>query len=92
MKTLQIKNIIAKMTFQPRIVGAPNTLDYRVYFEDSSKKVISPFHDIPLYANAEKTLLNMVVEIPRWSNSKLEISKSIPFNPILQDTKKVFLY
>ena len=30
----------------------------------------------------------MIVEIPRWSNAKLEISKEEQFNPILQDTKK----
>ncbi|NXD32758.1 IPYR pyrophosphatase, partial [Spelaeornis formosus] len=30
----------------------------------------------------------MIVEIPRWSNAKLEISKEDQFNPILQDTKK----
>jgi hypothetical protein len=35
---------------------------------------VSPFHDIPLFANAEKTILNMVVEIPRWTNAKLEVS------------------
>lgn len=35
---------------------------------------VSPFHDIPLFANAEKTVFNMVVEIPRWSNAKLEVT------------------
>lgn len=35
--------------------------------------VYSPFHDIPLYANAEKTIFNFVVEIPRWTNAKLEV-------------------
>jgi inorganic pyrophosphatase len=30
----------------------------------------------------------MVVEIPRWSNAKLEISKDDIMNPIKQDTKK----
>ncbi|ODQ63686.1 inorganic pyrophosphatase [Nadsonia fulvescens var. elongata DSM 6958] len=30
----------------------------------------------------------MVVEIPRWSNAKLEISSKLPFNPIVQDSKK----
>lgn len=35
---------------------------------------VSPFHDIPLFANAEKNVFNMVVEIPRWSNAKLEVS------------------
>ncbi|CAI4216717.1 unnamed protein product [Parascedosporium putredinis] len=47
-----------------------------------------PFHDIPLYANAEQTVLNMVVEIPRWTNAKQEISKEELLNPIKQDTKK----
>jgi inorganic pyrophosphatase len=50
--------------------------------------VLSPFHDIPLYADKEKTVLNMIVEVPRWTNAKLEISTTEPFNPIKQDTKK----
>lgn len=70
-----------------RTVGKPNTLDYRAYIEQDGKPV-SPFHDIPLYANAEKTVLNMIVEVPRWTNAKLEISKEQPLNPIIQDTKK----
>jgi inorganic pyrophosphatase len=41
-----------------------------------------------LYANKEKTVLNMVVEIPRWTNAKLEICKDVDFNPIKQDVKK----
>jgi len=61
--------------------------EYRVFTEKDGK-VVSPFHDIPLFANEERTVLNMVVEIPRWSNAKLEISKEEDFNPILQDTKK----
>jgi inorganic pyrophosphatase len=36
-------------------------------------RLISPFHDVPLYANEAKTILNMVVEIPRWTNAKLEV-------------------
>ncbi|KAI8912723.1 inorganic pyrophosphatase [Gorgonomyces haynaldii] len=75
--------------YQPRIVGAPNSLEYRVFIEDAvSKKVVSPFHDIPLFANQERTVFNMVVEIPRWTNAKLEISKDEFLNPIKQDTKK----
>ncbi|KAI9202753.1 inorganic pyrophosphatase [Polychytrium aggregatum] len=73
--------------YSTRVVGAPNTIDYRVFIEKDGK-VVSPFHDIPLYANEEKTILNMVVEIPRWTNAKLEISKEESFNPIKQDTKK----
>ncbi|KAF5098091.1 hypothetical protein D0Z00_002178 [Geotrichum galactomycetum] len=74
--------------YSVRQIGAANTLEHRVFIEDSTGKVISPFHDIPLYANAEKTILNFVVEVPRWTNAKLEISKEEALNPILQDTKK----
>ncbi|KAI1493739.1 inorganic pyrophosphatase [Biscogniauxia mediterranea] len=70
-----------------RKVAAPNTLEHRVYIEKDGVPV-SPFHDIPLYANQEQTILNMVVEIPRWTNAKLEISKDELLNPIKQDIKK----
>jgi nucleosome-remodeling factor subunit len=67
--------------------GSPNTTDYRLYVADQQGP-ISPFHDIPLYANAEKTLFNMLVEIPRWSNAKIEISTKEVLNPLKQDIKK----
>ncbi|CAO3587551.1 unnamed protein product [Absidia cylindrospora] len=70
--------------YQTRQIGALNTLDFRLFYEKNGVPV-SPFHDIPLFANEEKTILNMVVEIPRWSNAKLEEEV---FNPIKQDTKK----
>ncbi|KAK4093376.1 hypothetical protein Purlil1_2533 [Purpureocillium lilacinum] len=70
-----------------RKVAAANTLEHRVYIEKDGVPV-SPFHDIPLYANQEQTILNMVVEIPRWTNAKLEISKEELLNPIKQDIKK----
>ncbi|KAF9432042.1 Inorganic pyrophosphatase [Entomortierella beljakovae] len=73
--------------YSTRVVGAPNTLEHRVYIEKDGAPV-SAFHDIPLYANDAKTVYNMVVEIPRWSNAKLEISKDEDFNPIKQDVKK----
>lgn len=75
------------MSYQVHQIGAANTTDYKVYLERNGK-IVSPFHDIPLYANPEKTILNMVVEVPRWSNAKLEISKTEHLNPIIQDTKK----
>ncbi|ANB14424.1 inorganic diphosphatase IPP1 [Sugiyamaella lignohabitans] len=70
-----------------RKIGAQNTLEHKVYIEKDGKP-ISAFHDVPLYANAEKTILNMIVEVPRWTNAKMEISKELPLNPIVQDTKK----
>ena len=63
--------------YNVRKVGAPHTLDHRVYIEKDGVPV-SPFHDIPLYANAEQTILNMVVEIPRWTNAKLEVRTKLP--------------
>lgn len=61
------------MSYTTRKVAAPYTLEHRVYIEKDGLP-LSPFHDIPLFANAEKTILNMIVEIPRWTNAKLEVS------------------
>ena len=58
-----------------RETGQPNTPDYRVNFENAGNP-ISSWHDIPLYANEEQTVLNMVVEIPRWTNAKFEVAKT----------------
>ncbi|XP_053668756.1 inorganic pyrophosphatase [Anopheles marshallii] len=68
--------------------GAPNSTDYRVYFKNENGQSISPLHDIPLYANDEQTVYNMVVEVPRWTNAKMEISLGEGLNPIKQDVKK----
>ncbi len=73
--------------------GSQYSLDYRVYFSKWSAPVlineivhpfvekgdnyVSPFHDVPLYANAEKTVYNAIMEIPRWSNAKMEVSTVI---------------
>ena len=73
--------------------GQLHTLSYRCYFLDTqTKKIVSPFHDIPL-VNAEHStptgdlVYNMVVEIPRWTNAKMEINKQLKLNPIVQDEK-----
>ncbi|CAL5866170.1 uncharacterized protein PFLUO_LOCUS377 [Penicillium psychrofluorescens] len=75
------------MSYGIRKIAQPHTLEHRVYIEKDGVPV-SPFHDIPLYANEQQTILNMVVEIPRWTNAKQEISKEEFLNPIKQDTKK----
>ena len=61
--------------------AAPNTLEHRVYIEKDGVPV-SPFHDIPLYANQERTILNMIVEIPRWTNAKLEVRPDCPSDAV----------
>lgn len=55
---------------------------------DSSGKPVSPFHDIPLFADEASRTFNMVVEIPRWTNAKMEIATKEKLNPIKQDIKK----
>lgn len=60
------------MSYTIRKIAQPYTLEHRVYIEKDGVPV-SPFHDIPLYANEEQTVLNMVVEIPRWTNAKQEV-------------------
>lgn len=67
--------------------GCPNTLDYRVYITNDDVP-ISPFHDIPLFANEDNKIFNMVVEVPRWTNAKMEIATKDQLNPIKQDVKK----
>lgn len=63
-----------KIEYSPRRVGHPFSKEYRIYFERAKDKVpVSPFHDIPLYHNRDNDVLNMVVEIPRWTNAKLEV-------------------
>ena len=43
-------------------------------------------HDIPMLAS--EGVYNMVVEVPRWTNVKMEIDLKSPLNPIKQDVKK----
>jgi inorganic pyrophosphatase len=80
--SLDKENMASKFTV--RKVAAPNTLEHRVYIEKDGVP-ISPFHDIPLFADSQQTLLNMVVEIPRWTNAKMEVRLScLCLNCLLQ--------
>ncbi|EGD77010.1 inorganic pyrophosphatase [Salpingoeca rosetta] len=68
--------------------GAKYTTDYAVYFKDAEGNYVSPFHDIPTWADEANGIVNMVCEVPRWSNAKMEINTGAPLNPITQDVKK----
>jgi hypothetical protein len=61
-----------RMTYTTRRIGAANTLEHRVFIEKDGQ-LVSPWHDIPLFANEQQTVLNMVVEVPRWTNAKMEV-------------------
>ncbi|KAI3056903.1 hypothetical protein CBS147353_11108 [Aspergillus niger] len=61
----------------------------RLFFEKNGE-TISPWHDIPLFADSEKETVNMVVEIPRATNPKMEtwVFKDEQHNPIKPDVSK----
>lgn len=60
------------MSYTTRKIAAANTLEHRIFIEKDGQ-LVSPWHDIPLYANEQQTVLNMVVEVPRWTNAKMEV-------------------
>jgi len=74
------------MVYSNKQVGEPATLDSKLYFLRGDE-VISPFHDIPVWADKSKFIANMVVEIPRGTHAKLEINTKTFLNPIKQDVK-----
>ena len=80
--------VLARGPFSVEERGSPNTPNYRMFFRNQAGNAISPFHDIPLLADKQKNIFNMVVEIPRWTNAKMEVCKDEPLNPIKQDVKK----
>jgi len=68
--------------------GTENTTSYQVFVKDQAGQPISPFHDIPLVANQANQTFHVVIEVPRWTNAKMEIDTASPLHPIIQDTKK----
>jgi len=74
------------MPYTTKVVGAPDTLEYRVFIQKDGHPV-SPFHDIPLWFDEKNKIANYVLEIPRGTQPKLEISKNDYMNPIKQDVK-----
>lgn len=68
--------------------GAKYTKEFKTYCKLPNGEIGSFFHDVPIGLSKEQKTVNVLVEIPRWSNAKFEIGKEVEFNPILQDTKK----
>jgi inorganic pyrophosphatase len=70
-----------------REVGARNTLEWRVWLEQNGNP-ISWWHDIPLYPfEGNSSIINYYIEIPRWTDGKVETKRSEPLNPIFHDDK-----
>ncbi|KAJ3610737.1 hypothetical protein NHX12_022828 [Muraenolepis orangiensis] len=76
------------MSYSVEQRGSTNGPDYRLFFKNADGNYISPFHDIPMYADEGQNIFNVVIEVPRWSNAKMEIDTKDTLNPIKQDVKK----
>uniref|UniRef100_A0A0N5A6M7 inorganic diphosphatase n=1 Tax=Parastrongyloides trichosuri TaxID=131310 RepID=A0A0N5A6M7_PARTI len=79
------KMIVDKYSIEER--GQRNTLSYRIFFKQG-ENVINPWHDIPLFADEGRKIYNMIVEIPRFTNAKMEMATKEAGAPIKQDEKK----
>jgi inorganic pyrophosphatase len=62
--------------YTTRQSGQPFTREFRLYVSKADK-LVSPWHDNPLFHDEEEHIMNMVVEVPRWENVKLEVSESV---------------
>lgn len=52
-------------------------------FFEKNGETISPWHDIPLFADSKKETVNIVVEIPQATNPKMEVNLAIYHNQTL---------
>merc|ERR1711907_746549 len=75
-------------SYATKVEGAADSEDFRVFLTDASGKAISPWHDVPLYADEGKGTVNFFCEIPKETSAKMECATDEPKNPIKQDTKK----
>ena len=82
-----VQYIEPKVSKSTKHEGKYGTTDYKLYVTQNGA-IVSPWHDIPLYAEGgSKYEVNFIVEIPMFSTAKMEVSKTEPNNPIMQDVK-----
>ena len=60
---------------------------FKLFLKTEAGDIVSLWHDVPLFVSQDTTnnTYNMIVEIPRFSQAKFEISRGIPLNPIIHD-------
>lgn len=96
-KTLKKIKMNLSEEYEAELFGSINSDTFRVFFKKklpnivdqaTAKVHISPFHDIPLYSEKGSNFYRMIVRMPRWTNAKMEVSKTEPFNPIKHTCRK----
>jgi inorganic pyrophosphatase len=70
------------MSYFTHPINHPDSPDYKLYVmkDPYTGTIISPFHDIPLYA--DKKVCRIILEIPKHTTKKIEINKNEPMNPL----------
>ncbi|KAH8605658.1 putative Inorganic pyrophosphatase [Trypanosoma vivax] len=83
---------ISLPTWVQQEVGAVGTHSWRMFFsscEGGTLQRRSAWHDLPLRPSAvDASLITFVCEIPKGTRAKFELSKTEPYNPIMQDVFK----
>lgn len=86
--------VSAAVADEDRVSTAAWTTSYesgRIFYFRNGVRV-SPWHDIPFVAGdddiPDRPLLSFVCEIPRGTSAKVEIHKTYPHNPLVQDIHK----
>mmetsp|Transcript_49442 Transcript_49442/g.107679 ORF Transcript_49442/g.107679 Transcript_49442/m.107679 type:complete len:302 (-) Transcript_49442:43-948(-) len=78
---------LSSIEVKGEVRGEEGTSSYRRFYIGKDGQEISPWHDLPLSAEAEGEYW-MVTEIPKMTKPKMEISTKEAGNPIAQDSKK----
>lgn len=66
--------------YSTRVIGAPNTLENRTFIERNGK-VVSSFHDIPLFADESKNILNSEFQATKERKAFLAPNPSLLLSP-----------
>jgi hypothetical protein len=77
MKPLRKATFIPWITVFSSVSRHFRVLNLAFLFSEGPNGLISPWHDSPLYADESNKIFNMVVEIPRWSNAKMEVKNGL---------------
>jgi inorganic pyrophosphatase len=76
--------------YHTKYCGVDDSPDRKIYILNKigdNYLLVSPFHNIPLYQDSKNNIVNMVVEIPKGTQEKIEINKAHDFNPLMYDIK-----
>lgn len=90
-RLLQVKTLLTRSqvaNFSSITQGSKFSPNFKQYLKLPNGEIGSYFHDVPLDLDLSTATVNMITEIPRWSQAKFEISKDEEWNPIMQDCKK----